>query len=125
MLNSFDMGIHVNGRALPDPSAWAYEVADLDTSAKRDSTGYLHRNRVATKVNYEFEWKAIDWMTLQDILGMVSDAKFTLSAPDPRTFQTMWSGEYYVGNRTGNNKWFWQDYDEVALFSLKLKFIQY
>ena len=125
MTYSFDMGITVNGTAIPDPSSWAYEVADLDVSAKRDATGYLHRSRVATKINYELEWEGIGWAMLQTILTAASADKFTLSAPDPTICTGMHSGDYYVGNRTGNNHWFWKDHDEKGLFTLKLKFIEY
>lgn len=122
---NFDMGITVNGTAIPDPSEWTYEVADLDVSAKRDATGRLHRARVATKVNYEFEWKGLGWEMLQRILTAVNAEMFTLKAPDPRTCEGVYSGDYYVGNRTGNNHWFWKEHDEKGLFTLKLKFIEY
>jgi hypothetical protein len=125
MIYGYDMGITVNGTAIPDPSDWTYEVADLDTSAKRDVTGYLHRNRVATKVNYEFEWKGIGWDALATILNGVSGASFSLSAPDPRTCGGVYSGDYYVGNRTGSNHWFWKEHEEKGMYSLKLKFIEY
>ena len=125
MTYTYDMGITVSGVQIPDPASWNYEVADLDTEAARDATGYLHRNRVATKVNYEFEWKALEWETLEIILTAVNNPKFTLVAPDPRTFKTAYSGDYYVGNRTGKNYYYWADEEGIALYSLKLKFIEY
>lgn len=125
MTYNFDMGITVNGTAISDPSSWNYEVADLDISAKRDVTGRLHRARVATKVNYEFEWEGIGWDMLEKILAAVSPDCFTLSAPDPRTCGGVYSGDYYVGNRTGKNHWFWKEHAEGAMYTLKLKFIEY
>lgn len=125
MTYNYEMGIQIGGVAIPDPSSWEYEVADLDLDGKRDATGTLHRHRVATKVNYSFEWKAIDWYTLTVILKAVSADRFTLVAPDPRTFNTLWTGAYYVGNRTGNDHFYNFSNPDVAVFSLSLKLIQY
>lgn len=111
--------------ALPDPSSWTYQVGDLDTSGSRDATGLLHRAYVATKINYEFSWNAIEWLQLQKILEAVSSPKFTLTAPDPRTFNSTYTGQYYVGDRTGKNYYFMPDRDDKAVFDLKLKFIEY
>lgn len=130
------MGITINGKAIPDPSEWSYQVGDLDTSGRRDATGLLHRKRVATKINYEFSWKSLEWKMLQLILNKITDAKFTLVAPDPRTFNTLYSGDYYVGDRTGKASYFLPGpdtnfpeapggRDEIATYTLKLKFIEY
>ena len=123
---------------LPDPSKWSYQVGDLDTSGSRDATGYLHRAYVATKINYEFSWNALEWEMLDGILAAVKHEKFTMKAPDPRDFNKTYTGEYYVGDRTGECSYFITDTvtspvtgaeravkPEVAQFSLKLKFIEY
>lgn len=57
----YEMGFKINGTPIPDPSGWEYEVADLDVSGERDTTGLLHRDRVATKVNYSLEWGVLAW----------------------------------------------------------------
>jgi len=119
------LGITVNTTPIPDPSSWNYEIADLDTSGKRDATGTLHRARVATKINYEFEWKGLTWTQLQGVLGAVTGADFQLTAPDPRTFNTPHTGTYYVGDRTGSAHYYSDARPEIALYSLKLKFIEY
>ena len=63
---------------------------------------------------------------LQTILSLVNSPKFKLSAPDPRTFtESYYTAEYYVGDRTGKAYYYWVGNDEVALFDLKLKFIEY
>lgn len=121
----YDMGIKVRNTPFPDPSKWDYEVADLDTEAERDATGYLHRKKVATKVNYSFEWPGLGWEMLTLMLEAVDSAKFMLTAPDPRNYQRMWTGDYYVGNRDGTNLFYWPEHPETAVFTLKLKFIQY
>lgn len=122
---NYKMGIKVNGTPIPDPSKWTYQVGDLDTSGNRDATGLLHRAYVATKINYEFSWNAIEWEMLQHIVTAVQNPQFTLVAPDPRTFDTNYTGSYYVGDRSGDGIYFLPDKDEQALFSLKLKFIEY
>lgn len=123
--HNYEMGIKIGGVAIPDPSSWEYEVADLDLSGKRDATGYLHRERVATKVNYHFQWEALDWETLDKVLKAVSSDKFTLIAPDPRNFNAMWTGDYYVGDRSGNDHYFNYSNTNIAAFSLKMNLIQY
>ena len=122
---NYKMGIRVDNTNIPDPSSWKYQVGDLDTSGKRDATGLLHRAYVATKINYEFEWKALEWEILQVILAAINHQKFTLTAPDPRTFNTSYTGQYYVGDRTGSALYYQVEKEDVAEFSLKLKFIEY
>lgn len=122
---NYNMGIKVGSVNIPDPSEWTYQVGDLDTSGKRDATGLLHRAYVATKINYEFSWKALDWEMLQIIVAAVQNQKFVLTAPDPRTFNTLYIGDYYVGDRTGKCLYFLPDKSDKAQFDLKLKFIEY
>lgn len=122
---NYALGLRVNNTALPDPSSWTYQVGDLDTSGSRDATGYLHRAYVATKINYEFSWNALEWEQLEIILDAVNTPKFTFRGPDPRNFRGTYSGDYYVGDRTGDVKYFLTNNPEVAVYSLKLKFIEY
>ena len=110
---------------LPDPSEWKYQVGDLDTSGSRDATGLLHRAYVTTKINYEFSWNAIEWEKLAQILSAVNRPKFKMIAPDPRDFNSTYTGDYYDGDRTGSAKYFLPEKPDVAVFDLKLKFIEY
>lgn len=119
------MGLKINDEPIPDVSEWSYQVGDLDTSGSRDATGLLHRARVATKINYEFSWNMLEWEMLTEILSLVNAEKFTLTAPDPRSFTEMYTGDYYVGDRTGKAHYYWEDSEEKATFTLKLKFIEY
>ena len=130
----YSMGIKVGDVAIPDPGKWTYQVGDLDTSGSRDAKGLLHRAYVATKINYEFEWNSLEWEMLQRIVKAVQKPKFKLTAPDPRTFDSTYKGDYYVGDRTGSCHYFIPEKSsaagnsgrsEVASFSLKLKFIEY
>jgi len=122
---NYKMGIKVGNTSIPDPTEWNYQVGDLDTSGSRDATGLLHRAYVATKLNYEFSWNALEWEMLQRIIKAIQKPKFKLTAPDPRKFGEMYTGDFYVGDRTGKGWYFIPEKDEKAVFSLKLKFIEY
>ena len=122
---NYKLGIKVNNVMIPDPAKWSYQVGDLDTSGNRDATGLLHRAYVATKINYEFTWNALEWEMLNTILSAVQNPQFTLKAPDPRNFAQSYTGTYYVGDRTGDVLYYLPNNDEKALCSLKLKFIEY
>ena len=122
---SYNMNITIGSTAIPDPSEWNYQVGDLDTSGSRDATGLLHRAYVATKINYEFSWNALEWEMLELVLNAINTPKFTMTAPDPRDFNATYTGDYYVGDRTGKGWYFLPARDEKATFSLKLKFIEY
>ena len=121
----YELGITVNGVNIPDPSEWDYQVGDLDTSGSRDATGLLHRAYVATKINYEFKWNALEWEMLERIINAVDSPEFTLKAPDPRHFKKTYTGKYYVGDRTGKGWYYSLNRKERATFDLKLKFIEY
>lgn len=96
--SNYDLGFTINSTAIPDPSGYDYEVADLDVSAERDATGLLHRDRVATKHNVSIKYDAIDWATIGTIMTALEGASFTLVVPIPGTSAT-YSGTYYCGNR--------------------------
>ena len=119
------MGIMIGDIKLPDPSKMSYQVGDLDTSGSRDANGLLHRAYVATKINFEISWNSLSWDMLQHILSAVNQPKFRLTAPDPRTFLEKYTGDYYVGDRTGDVNYYLEERNGVAEYSLKLKFIEY
>lgn len=114
-----------NTVVLPDPSEWNYQVGDLDTSGSRDATGTLHRAYVCTKINYEFKWNGLEWEKLQEVLSAIGHPEFTMTAPDPRYYGETYTGKYYTGDRTGKNHYFIEERPGVALFDLKVKFIEY
>lgn len=119
------MGFCVGDTPIPDPSEMNYQVGDLDTSGSRDATGLLHRAYVATKINYELSWNGLDWEMLQVILNAVNSPKFRFTGIDPRTFNTTYSGYYYVGDRTGKAHFFLPQREDKTVFTLKLKFIEF
>ena len=110
---------------LPDPSEWNYQVGDLDSSGNRDALGTLHRAYICTKINYEFKWNGLGWEKLQELLAAIAHPEFQLTAPDPRSFRETYTGRYYTGDRTGKNHYYLEERPEVALFDLKIKFIEY
>lgn len=124
---NYTLGIMVDDTPIPDPGSWNYQIGDLDTSGSRDATGLLHRAYVATKINYEFEWKSLEWEMLTVILSAINKTQFHMVAPDPRDFKGTYEGNYYVGDRTGSAHYFFEETykEDVAQFSLKLKFIEY
>ena len=122
---NFKLGIKVDDVNIPDPSEWNYQVGDLDTEGGRDATGYLHRAYVTTKINYEFSWNALEREMLMTVLNAVNKEKFILTAPDPRTMNKSYTGEYYVGDRSGKAHYYMTEREENSMYSLKLKFIEY
>ena len=121
----YDMGILVNNTRIPDPGSWKYQVSDLDTLGKRDVTGLLHRKKVATKINYQFTWNALDWEMLQIIVAAVEPEQFSFTAPNPVTFNSMRTGTYYVGDRQGSCLYYLPEKSDKAQFDLELHFIEF
>lgn len=95
---TYNLGFAVNDIPIPDPSEFSGETADLDTSAERDATGLLHRNKVAQKIPLSFKYTNIGWDMCQTILQAVNSSKFRFTYPDPNTGH-MRTGNYYTGNR--------------------------
>lgn len=122
---NYALGIKINDVPIPDPAEWNYQVGDLDTSGNRDANGLLHRAYVATKINYEFSWNALEWEMLGEVLKAIRSPQFTMTAPDPINFGEMYTGKFYVGDRTGKGWFFRPEADDIAEFTLKLKFIEY
>ena len=91
------MGFLVNGHPLPDPSKFAGAVSDLDTMGKRDATGYLHRNRVATKHPMKLEYANIPWHIICRICELIKDDKFSFTYYDPAAGSLTFDA--YAGDR--------------------------
>lgn len=94
---NYSMGFAVGSTPIPDPSAFTGAVSDLDTMGKRDATGYLHRNMVATKHPLKLKYQNIPWSMIQTICGLMASPKFQFTYPDPaRGLSTVYA---YVGDR--------------------------
>lgn len=94
----FALGFAVNGTAIPDPKGFSGKVSDLDILGKRDTTGTLHRKRVATKNPLKIEYENIPWEWIKQICQLMTAEKFNFTYPDPAT-QANKTIEAYVGDR--------------------------
>lgn len=94
----FTLGFAVNNTAIPDPKGFSGKVSDLDILGKRDTTGTLHRKRVATKNPLKIEYENIPWEWIKQICQLMTAEKFTFTYPDPAT-QTVKTIDAYVGDR--------------------------
>ena len=95
---TYSMGFSVDGVPIPDPQSYTGAESDLDTMGKRDATGYLHRNKVATKHPLKFEYKNIPWETIMDIGRLMKKDKFSFTYPSPFTGE-METMDAYAGDR--------------------------
>lgn len=95
---TYNLGFAVNNIPIPDPTEFSGETADLDLSGERDTTGMLHRNRVAQKVPVSLRYANIGWDMCQTILQALNSEKFRFTYPDPNTGRLR-TGTYYAGNR--------------------------
>ena len=73
------------------------DIDDADSSV-RSASGYLTRDRVATKRQIEMEFGLLKWADMSSVLQSMADVFFDFYYPDPM------SGVYetrtvYVGNR--------------------------
>lgn len=121
----YEMGLSFGGVAIPDPAKWNFSIESLDASAERDGTGLLHRDMVAEKINFSYEFHALSWEQMSIILNAVRQPEFTAVTPDPYTPRGTRSGSYYVGGRNGDTIYFWPNTEEVGLFNLSFNIIQY
>lgn len=94
----YDMGFAVNETPIPDPMVFTGAESDLDTMGERDATGYLHRDRVATKHPLKIEYKNIPWETMMDIGSLLTNDKFQFKFPSPFT-GGIYQIDAYVGDR--------------------------
>lgn len=119
---TYTMGFCVDGTPIPDPTAFSGAESDLDTMGERDATGYLHRNRVATKHPLKIDYNNISWNLIMDISALLKKDKFTFTFPSPFTgdMQTI---EAYVGDR--NFETVRSPYGGVWIGNLKFSIIEY
>lgn len=121
----YDMGLSINGSAIPDPSGWSFSIEDLDTSAERNAEGTLSRSFVAQKINYSYTYKAISAELLSTILGYLNSPIFPAVAPDPYNIGNVRVGSYYAGKRSGETILYSKSREEIGLFDLSFNLIEY
>jgi len=118
----YDMGFAVNGIPIPDPSVFTGAESDLDTMGERDATGYLHRNKVATKHPLKVEYHNIGWNTIMDICPLLREDKFQFTYPDPFNGGTS-TMDAYVGDR--DFECVWKPLNGDGIGNLKFSVIEY
>ena len=118
----YSMGFCVGNDPIPDPMVFTGSESDLDTMGERDATGYLHRNRVATKHPLKLEYHNIPWDTIMDIGKLLKPCKFTFKYPSPFTGEIE-SMEAYVGDREFETVW--APKYRIWLGNLKFSIIEY
>lgn len=94
----YEMGFLINGKPIPDPSAFSGAESDLDTLGKRAADGNLRRNKVAMKAPTKLEWDNIEWDMINYIGNLMNKSdRFLFTYPDPiRGLATMTA---YCGDR--------------------------
>ena len=98
-LLTYQLGFKIGSTTIPDPSAFSGKESDLDTLGERDATGYLHRNKVATKHPMSMEWNNIPWNAIVALCGLMTSAKFTFTFPDPFSSNATRTIDAYAGDR--------------------------
>ena len=122
-MTSYNMGFQIGGTNIPDPSAFSGKESDLDTMGERDATGYLHRNRVATKHPINLEYKNIPWSTICEICALMTADKFTFRFPDPFSSNQYKTIDAYVGDRDFTAVW--SPTNGIWIGNLKFSVIEY
>ena len=97
-------GKHVmNGVELPEPAHGGaiFSVQDIDSAETgRNQNGEMMRERVATKIKWQFTFPPLSRKHLANLLNAISDVTFDLEYPDPFSESGMVLKECYVGDRT-------------------------
>lgn len=72
----YDMGLKIDGHAIPDPSVMTISWSDIDIEGERDTTGTLHRKRVAEKEYARLTYRNVGWDVAHGILKLVRPERF-------------------------------------------------
>jgi len=80
---NYQMGFQVNGTSIPDPFGFSGKNSALDTMGGRDGSGTLHRKMVARKHPLKLQYRNIDWLTIQTIMGLLTGESFQFTFQDP------------------------------------------
>lgn len=120
------LGFAINGKPLPDPSAYSGKTSDLDASGERDITGLLHRDMVAaSKTPVSMSWSGLGWDAVTYILGLMHNRpQFKFQFPDPEE-GGLRTGDYYVGDREWTAQSMINGDEDRYLFDLKCSIIEY
>lgn len=96
-------GVPLDGNELPEPAhgGATFSVQDIDSAETgRNQNGEMMRERVATKIKWQFTFPPLSRKHLANLLNAISDVTFDLEYPDPFSESDMVLKECYVGDRT-------------------------
>jgi len=120
---TYTLGFTVDDTPIPDPSSFSGKESDLDTMGERDATGYLHRNRVATKHPMSIEYKALNWDKITEICQLLMSDRFQFTFPDPFSTDGHRTITAYAGDRDFTAVWMPEGGDWIG--DLKVSIIEY
>ena len=120
-LLTYNLGFAIGDTAIPDPTAFSGKESDLDTMGERDATGYLHRNKVATKHPMEISYENIPWNAIVQLCGLMASSQFSFTFPDPFSSSATRTITAYAGDRNFSAVKMFDEY----LGSLKVSLIEY
>lgn len=98
-LLTYKLGFKIGSTNIPDPTSFSGKESDLDTMGERDATGYLHRNKVATKHPVNLEYNNIPWAAIVALCGLMTSAQFQFTFPDPFSANQTRTITAYAGDR--------------------------
>lgn len=119
---NYGMGFCIDNVPIPDPAVFTGAESDLDTMGERDATGYLHRNKVATKYPLKLEYHNIPWDLIMDICPLLRRDKFQFTFPSP-FLGGMQTIDAYVGDR--DFECVWKPENAIGIGNLKFSIIEY
>lgn len=95
--------ISVGGVALPEPSEYEVNLADIDSeNTTRNASGLLIREPIRQGIyKIAVGWEGLTRAQLQTITSAVAPAKLSVSFFDPTTGTSNITKNMYVGDRTG------------------------
>lgn len=96
-------GVPLDGRSLPEPAhgGATFSVQDIDSSETgRNQNGEMMRERVATKIKWQFSFPPLSRKMGSAILNAVSGVTIEFSYPDPFSETGSVTKTCYVGDRS-------------------------
>ena len=96
-------GVALDGNYLPEPAHGGaiFSVQDIDSAETgRNQEGTMIRERVATKIKWQFTFPPLNRAMCSAILNAIADVTFELEYPDPFSPTEMATKTCYVGDRT-------------------------
>lgn len=73
-----------NLQEMKAPTEFSVTLADLDGSSNRNLSGYVVRDRIATKRKLSYSYNVLTQEEISPILGSMENVFFYVQFPDPR-----------------------------------------